>query len=314
MPPDEVDVADEGLAGWVAEVRAATGPTYQTLGAQGLRAASRARAITRARGPDLPFVQDLAADGGLPLRLYRPALDARPLVVFLHGGGFVMGDLDSHDSLCRQLARTADVAVLAVDYRLAPEHPAPAAVDDAVTTFEWALGHAQELGGQPHAGGALAGDSAGGALAVLAAVRLVERGSVPSGLLLAYPNADLTLSEPSVEEEGQGWGLEADELHWFVEQWVPDPARRTDPEVSPLRARLAGLPATLIATAEHDPLRDEGEALADGMRAAGVEVDHRPHPGLVHGFLGLGQVSPAAARAGRDLFQLFGRLVHRQLR
>jgi acetyl esterase len=160
----------------------------------------------------------------------------------------VIGDLESHDAICRRLAHFGDVAVLAVDYRRAPEHPAPAAVDDAVQAFGWARFRPDELGGVAAAGIGLAGDSAGGALAVLAAVRLRDQGTPAAGLLLAYPNADLTLSEPSVTSEGHGWGLEADDARWFNAHWVPDPARRADPSVSPLQADLTGLPPTQPAS------------------------------------------------------------------
>jgi acetyl esterase len=117
----------------------------------------------------------------------------------------------------------------------------------------------------------------------------------------------MTLSEPSVLGEGHGWGLEADDLRWFVQQWIPDPGCRADADLSPVHADLAGLPPAVIATAGHDPLRDEGDTLARLLRTAGADVRHMPHPGLVHGFLGLGHISPAAARAGQELFDLFGR-------
>ena len=217
-----------------------------------------------------------------------------------------MGDLESHDGTCRRLARIADVTVLAVDYRLAPEHPGPAAVDDVVGAFVWARNHLQELGSDPEAGVALAGDSSGGALAVLAAVRLHAGGMTPSALLLAYPNADMTLRGDSVTQEGHGWGLETDDLRWFVEQWLSDPDRSDDPQVSPAHADLTGLPPTLLATAEHDPLRDEGNALAQQLHDVGVEVQHVQNRRLVHGFLGLSHVSEAAAEAGRVLFDRFG--------
>jgi acetyl esterase len=274
-----------------------------------LREAARARAAARPAGPDLPFVEQRQTDAGLPLRLYRPDREPRPLVLYLHGGGFVLGDLDSHDAICRWLAQIADVVVLAVDYRRAPEHPGPAAVDDAVSGFGWAMTHLDELGADPLAGIALAGDSSGGALALLAAVDLRRQLTIPSALLLVCPNTDMTLSNPSVQQEGHGWGLETDDLRWFVEQWVPDPRRRDDPEVSPLHANLAGLPPALIVTAEHDPLRDEGDALAEALRDAGVQVHHVPLAGLVHGFIGLGQVSPAAALASHTVFEQFGALV-----
>lgn len=304
--PDGLGLADEGLVRWVSEVRRSVGPSCREAGAQRLRAAGRARTASRPRGPELPLVQDLRTEQGLAVRLYRPTQDLRPTVLYLHGGGFVMGDLESHDGTCRRLARIADVTVLAVDYRLAPEHPGPAAVEDTVGTFVWARQHLQELGGDPEAGVALAGDSSGGALAVLAAVRLHVGGMTPSALLLAYPNADMTLTRDSVTQEGHGWGLEADDLRWFVEQWLPDPDRCDDPQVSPAHADLAGLPPTLLATAEHDPLRDEGNALAQQLRDVGVEVQHVQNSGLVHGFLGLSHVSEAAAEAGRDLFDRFG--------
>jgi len=299
-------VADEGLARWVAQVRQDSGPSCREMGAQGLRKASRRRAGSRPRGPQLPLVQDLRTEAGLPLRLYRPALQPRPAVLYLHGGGFVMGDLDSHDSTCRRLARTADVMVLAVDYRLAPEDPGPAAVEDAVSAYDWVAEHLADLGGDLAAGVALAGDSSGGAVALLAAVRLRDAGRLPSALLLAYPNVDMTLAQPSVDQQGHGWGLEAEDLCWFVEQWVPDPDCRNDPIVSPRHADLAALPPTVLATAEHDPLRDEGDALVRQLREGNVDVEHLPHPGLVHGFLGLGHLSPAAAQAGEALFARFG--------
>jgi acetyl esterase len=301
-------VADEGLARWLAGVRRAGSPANRDLGVHRLRSGARQRDESRPPGPYLPFVRDLAI-GDLPARLYRPAPQPRPLVIYLHGGGFVLGSLASHDATCRQLARTADVTVLALDYRLAPEHPAPAAVDDAALAFASASGNLAMLGGDPDSGVGLAGDSAGGAVAVLAAVRLRAAGTPATSLLLAYPNADMTLSEPSVTAEGHGWGLETGNLRWFVEQWVPDPARRADPAVSPVHADLHGLPPAVIATAGHDPLRDEGEMLARLIAAGGAEVRYRPHPGLVHGFLGLGAESPAAAEATEQLFRDYGELV-----
>lgn len=310
---DLAGLADAGLARWVAEVRQASGPSWREAGAAALREDSRRRAAARPPGPALPLVRDLSTAGGsrpgLPLRLYRAATEPRRLVLYLHGGGFVLGDLESHDGICRRLARIADVAVLAVDYRRAPEHPGPAAVDDAVTAFVWAQARPDELGALAAAGIGLAGDSAGGALALLASVRLRAEGRQPAALLLAYPNADMTLSEPSVWQEGHGWGLEADDVRWSVAQWIPDPARRTAADLSPVHAELGGLPPTVIATAEHDPLRDEGGALARLMRAAGVNVSFVPHPGLVHGFLGLAHISAAAERAGDELLGRFGRLL-----
>ena len=302
-------LADEALARWVAEGRQSPAPPARKAGVRALRKASALRAAARPREPVLPLVQDLALGEGPGLRLYRAALEPRPLVLYFHGGYFVMGGLDSHDSICRRLAHTADLAVLAVDYRLAPEHPWPAGVDDAVRAYGWARSRTEELGGAADAGVGLAGDSAGGAIALLAAVQARDQGTPASALLLAYPNADLTLSMPSVRTEGRGWGLEADDLRWAVRQWVPDPGLRADPRVSPVHADLAGLPPALVATAERDPLRDEGDALSRRMHEARVPVAHVRHPGLVHGFLGLADVSPAAGQASQELFRRFGQII-----
>ena len=305
------DVADEALAEWLADLRSDPGPSCEELGVESLRQSSTARAAARPRGPDLALVRDVTIDGVLGGRLYRSSSDPRPLVMFLHGGGFVLGDLDSHDRICRRLAVRCDVAVLAVDYRRAPESPAPAAVDDAVRAFGWALRHEGELGADPSLGIALAGDSSGAALAALAAIRLRDAGQGASALLLVNPHLDMTLSQPSMDEKGEGWGLGAEAVGWFVEQWVPDPDRRADPQVSPLFADLAGLPPTMVATAEHDPLRDDGEEFALRLMSSGVTFEHCRLRGMVHGFMNLDDVSPAAARAGDDVLQRFARLLPR---
>jgi acetyl esterase len=312
LGPDAAVLADDGLRAWVLAVRSASAPSAESIGVDALRAAQRARAAIRPTGPAVHHIEDLVAADRIPVRVYRPSDDPRPVVLFAHGGGFVMGDLDSHDSTCRRLAVTADVIVVSVGYRLAPEHPGPAAVDDVCAAYDWALGQDQLFAATDDRRAALAGDSAGGAIAVLAAVRLVSAGKRPLALLLAYPNADMTMSGGSVQEKGAGWGLDGSDLAWFVQAWVPDEARRRDGRVSPLHADLAGVPPTILTTAEHDPLRDEGRALAERMRAAGVSVEHLHEGGLVHGFLGLGTVSAAAADAGQDLFARFGRLLRDQ--
>jgi acetyl esterase len=255
------------------------------------------------------MVKYLVTDRGTPVRLYRPVLELRPLVLFLHGGGFVFGDLNTHDGICRRLSLKADVAVLAVDYRRAPEYPGPTAVQDAVAAVTWASEHLPELGGSTEYDIGLAGDSAGGAIALLAAAQLTGGTLVASALLLTYPNTDMTLSHPSVTEKGSGWGLDEADLAWFVEQWAPDPTRRDDPAISPIHASLKGLPATMLITAEHDPLRDEGEALVAALKKSRVPVQHQREPGLVHGFLGLTHISPAADRAADQIFTDFGRFL-----
>jgi acetyl esterase len=265
-----------------------------------LRNSSRRRAAARPQGPALTEVEDLHGPDGLPLRHYRPSRQARPLVVFAHGGAFVIGDLDTHDRTCRRIADACDVEVLAVDYRRAPEHPYPAAVEDVAAVLRWA---------RP---AAVAGDSAGGYLATMACLRLRDEGDpVPALQILICPNTDLTLAQPSIIDKGTGYALDADFLAWAVTQWMPDPAGRAS--ASPLLAPdLHGMPDTLIVTAEHDALRDEGDAYADRLAQAGVRVVHRQEPGLVHGFIqNMDLTSPEAASAHDRLFDDIAALIHR---
>lgn len=269
-----------------------------------LRRAQRRRVEARPPGPEIASVEDLTVGStAVRGRLYRPSAAAASLVVFLHGGMWTIGDLDSHDRACRRLALRTGAAVLSVDFRLAPEHPWPAAVDDCVDVVRWAAAGGLAgagIGGQT----VVMGDSSGGNLAALTCLRLRDGGGpLPAAQILAYPNTDLTLSYPSVRTMATGWGLAADDVAWGAEQWVPDPSRRGDPEVSPVfAADLGGLPPAVVVTAEHDPLRDEGDAYAARLAAAGVPVRHRCEAGMVHGFLTLDTVSPAAAAAGDRVF------------
>ncbi|WP_331766788.1 alpha/beta hydrolase [Embleya sp. NBC_00896] len=298
-------LADPELTAYIESERHASGPTPRQVGAVEARRLQRLRAATRPAGPALAEVTEVTVDGPVPVstRLYRPTLEPTPLVVFLHGGMWTIGDLESHDGLCRRLAVAARAAVLAVDYRRAPEHPWPAAIDDGVAVFRWAAEHAVELSGTTHPP-AIAGDSSGGNLAALICLRLRDQGGpLPAVQILACPNTDLTLSRPSTRTKATGWGLTTDAVAWGIENWVPDPRRRADPAVSPLFAvASAGLPPAVIVTAEHDPLRDEGDEYAARLRAAGVPVRHRCEPGMVHGFLTLAAIAPSAAAAGERLF------------
>jgi acetyl esterase len=297
-------LADEGLAEYIATVRADPGPSARQLGSLALRAESAGRSADRPSGPELASVVDHPAgsDASVRTRLYRPTLDPRPLLIYFHGGGWTLGGLESHDRTCRRLARRADVAVLAVDYRRAPESTWPAALDDAVTVLRWARRQAPALVGSSVVG--VAGDSAGGNLATLVCLRMRDAGEPqPAAQLLAYPNTDLTFSRPSVVTKRTGWGLDADDALWFAEQWVPDQTQRSHPRVSPLlEPDLAGLAPAVVVTAEHDPLHDEGDAYAVALMTAGVTTTHRCEVGLVHGFLGLDLVSPTAATASDRYF------------
>lgn len=303
-------LADVELAAFVEGGRQMAGPTARQLGPAAMREAQRERVKSRPRGPELASVEDIAIPGGVVVRLYRPTLDPCPLVVFLHGGMWTIGDLESHDRVCRRLSVGAQVVVVAVDFRRAPEHPWPTAVDDATHVVRWAFDHQARLAGADRAL-VIAGDSSGGNLAALTCLRLrAESGPLPSAQALAYPNTDLTLSQPSVAVNASGWGLSADDVAWGAELWVPDPAMRADPRVSPLCARdLSGLPPAVIVTAEHDPLRDEGDLYARRLADAGVPVQHRCEPKMIHGFLTLDTVSPAAAQAGERLFADVVRLI-----
>ncbi len=256
------------------------------------------RARQRPRGPEMHAVSELRI-GGVAARLYRPVAGRAPLVVYLHGGGWTIGSLETHDRVCRRLADGSGAAVLAIDYRLAPEHPWPASVDDTVSALQWVASGPPELGEAPDAV-AVAGDSAGGTLAALACLRLREEdpAALPDLQVLLYANTDLTGAQPSMREKAAGWGLDAETVRFFNSQWVPDRVRWPDPGVSPLHAPdLSGLPKALIVTAEHDPLRDESEAYARRLRDAGVEAVLRREPGLIHNFMMLDEVSPACGAA-----------------
>lgn len=229
--------------------------------------------------------------GPLALRAYRPhsAHAELPALVFFHGGGWVVGDLDTHDHLCRHLAFAGDVVVLAVDYRLAPEHPFPAAVDDCLAAFRWAHANAAELGLDP-ARVAVGGDSAGGNLAAVVCLAARDDGpALPAFQLLIYPCVDFTADNASLRDNATGYLLTRTALEQFYDWYAGTTQDRRDWRVSPQWAAThAGLPPALVQTAEFDPLRDEGIAYAETLRAAGVAVEHRQYAGMVHGFARMG--------------------------
>jgi acetyl esterase len=234
--------------------------------------------------------------GPIPARLYMPeslpAETAVPLLLYFHGGGWVIGDLDTHDDTCRFLAATAGTAVLAIDYRLAPEHPFPAAVEDAWAAFAWAVSNGAGLGIDPGRI-AVGGDSAGGNLA--AVVSLLARaggGATPAMQLLIYPPTDSVGDLPSRRLFAKGFLLTKNDMDLFERAYLPPGSDATDPRVSILLAPdLRDLPPAYVATAGFDPLRDEAEAYALRMREAGVRVALRRHPGLTHSFVNLTAIS-----------------------
>ena len=292
-------LADPELTVFISEFNALHLPPAAEAGAAAMRAASEQRTATRPKGPEMAAVRNFTVPLGCPARLYRPTASTKALALYLHGGGWVIGDLDTHDRACRRLAATSGVSVLALDYRRAPEHPWPAAVDDAISTLQWIASQPAELQGTGSTV-VIAGDSAGGTTAALACLRIRDEApeAAPDAQLLIYANTDLGSSGGSMDEKGHGYGLDVADIDWFASQWVPDPAMLTDPHVSPLHTPdLAGVPTAIVITCEHDPLRDQGEAYARRLRQAGVPTSLRREPGMVHNFMLWDTISPACAAA-----------------
>ncbi len=238
------------------------------------------------------------AEGPLRARVYRPdAPTPTPTLVFFHGGGWVIGSIETHDLQTRLLCRDAQVTVLSVEYRLAPENRWPAGLEDALAATAWAFDNIDRLGA--YAGRvAVGGDSAGGNLAAIVAQELRDR---VAAQLLIYPGIDFAGDYPSRSENGEGYFLTQEEIGWFSLSYLPSLEVIEDPRVSPIRGELAGAPPAVIVTAEYDPLRDEGNAYADALAKAGVPVTHRCFDGMIHGFFGWGPISEAAATANRTV-------------
>jgi acetyl esterase len=300
---------DPELQVLVDMVNAAPAPPASEQGAQGLREAFNLLATMLGDGDESVAAEELVVDLGertLRARSYRPAtVDPQAgTVVWFHGGGFVIGSLDTHDAICRDLAAASAWPVLAIDYRLAPEHPYPAAHDDAEAALRWLAAHAAQLDLDPDRV-VLAGDSAGANLAIATARRLRDQPEPGLRVVLAalvYPVADVAdpASHPSYVANGEGYLLTAETMTFFVDSYLPDVAHRFGADASPLRADdLAGLPPTLVVTAEYDPLRDEGEALAAALTDAGVAVQLERFDGAVH--MALQLVGTQVGRRMRDV-------------
>jgi acetyl esterase len=255
------------------------------------------------------LVEDLTIPGPggpIPVRHFRPAGTAAgatlPALVWYHGGGWVMGDLDTHDGICRALANAAGAAVVSVDYRRPPEAKFPAAADDCYAVLGWLAQHGERLR-IDGARLAIGGDSAGGNLAAVTALQARERsGPAIRQQVLVYPVTDFTRAHASYRERAEGYGLTAAAMAWFIEQYLNGAAEVRDWRASPLHARdYRGLPPAFVITAGYDVLRDEGRAYAAALERAGVPSVHRPFDGMIHGFLGMGRLIDAAAVATEEI-------------
>jgi acetyl esterase len=247
--------------------------------------------------------------GKIPMRVYRPVgRGPWPVLVFFHGGGWVIGSVRTHDIACRELCMKAGVVVVSVDYRLAPEHPFPAGLDDCLAVTRWVQSHTDELDGNPKRI-VVGGDSAGGNFAAVISGELAEDRPL-AGQLLVYPATDMTAEYPSMSEFASGYFLDAPAIEFFTRSYVTDPEQVGDPRMSPIHnPKLSALPPTVVITAEYDPLRDSGEAYAAALRDAGVPVTARRFDGLTHGFLHFGPVAPTAQSAVDDTCELLKTLV-----
>ncbi|SSC22191.1 alpha/beta hydrolase, partial [Klenkia terrae] len=248
------------------------------------------------------------SEGDLKARVYRPEGEGPfPTVIFFHGGGWVIGDLDTHDNMARNVCKGSSAVVVSVDYRLAPEHPFPAAADDAVASARWIAQHLDEFGGDQRLG--LVGDSAGGNLAAVVAQVLHADGTALVAQFLIYPAVDAEGEYPSRVENAKGYFLEKDTMDWFYGHYAGAWDDAKNARLSPLHADLTGLPPAVVVTAEFDPLRDEGEAYGEALRAAGVAADVHRYDGMIHGFFDMGAISPAAQKAIDESSARFGELL-----
>ncbi|TBV77114.1 alpha/beta hydrolase [Pseudoxanthomonas winnipegensis] len=306
-PFDPARLAPDVLQALATIAAAADGkPPLHTLPPPAMRAAYRE--ITTMLGGDawpMSDVRDFQADGPLgpiPLRRYLPTGATAPsaAVVYLHGGGWILGDLDSHDKVCRRLAQAAGCAVIAVDYRLAPEYPAPAGPEDVLAAIRWLAAHAAELGLDP-ARLAVAGDSAGGGLTAMACHALRGSAVALRAQVLIYPGTELSSAGdafPSRRRNGAVPPLTLELMQAMSGPFLSSGLDPRDVRLSPLQATdFSGLPPALVFTAECDPLLDDGRLYAEALRAAGVPVEYVELPGMVHGFIEMAGAVPAAAQA-----------------
>jgi acetyl esterase len=297
---------DPGAQQVIALIQAAGRPPYETVGhMEARRLYLEARRVLQPDPAPIGEMRDLTAPGPagpIAIRLYRAraakAGEAQPALIYFHGGGWVIGNLDSHDGVCRGLANGADCTVLSVDYRLAPEDKFPAAIDDAVAATEWIAENAASLGIDREKL-AVGGDSAGGNLSAVVALNARDKGAPKLRFqLLIYPACDMAMTHPSIAERAEQLPLTRATLKWFIDLYLRSAADADDWRASPLKANsLANLPPAYVLTAGCDPLCDEGEAYAAALKVAGVPVQVKRFDGQIHGFMTMGKFIPDAAKA-----------------
>ncbi|MCK5444036.1 MAG: alpha/beta hydrolase [Rhodospirillaceae bacterium] len=303
MPSGEDTALDPQVKAAIAAAKARGDVPWETLSVDDARTAYiAANQATVGATIAVQAVQDLRLDlpgRTIAARLYRPEAGANPaLIIFFHGGGFVLGNLESHDNLCRRLCRDTGALVLAIDYRLAPEHPCPAAADDAFDSVRWAKDNGATIGwGGDHL--ALSGDSAGANLAAVTAIRMRDTGETSaSAQVLIYPVADTFTDTPSYQRCAEGYRLTRSLMTWFLDHYLPEGMDRTTPIAAPLRTPdLSNLPPALVITAGFDPLGDEGHAYAERLKAEGCKVEHMHFPGMIHGFCNMFGILDTGATA-----------------
>ncbi len=295
---------DQNIARLLSEAAAADPRGIEELSVEEARVRGGSVSVASVPFEDVAEVRDVAvsAEPLIGARLYRPAAGRLPLLVYFHGGGWVVGSVALSDNSCRALANASGCAVLSVEYRLAPEHPYPAAADDAYAAMAWAADHASELGidsGRI----AVGGSSAGGNLAAVVSLMARDRkGPRLRAQYLHVPVVDHDFTRPSYRANETGMGLTRKGMEWFWKNYVPDVKTRDEPYASPLRAKdLRGLPPAIVVTAECDPLRDEGAAYAERLRGAGVPVTYMEYAGMVHAFMGWSSAVPVGAKAIREV-------------
>jgi acetyl esterase len=302
---------DPDAAAVFAAFQEAGRPPYETLSpAEAREFYLQSRIVTNPEPPELQSVAPLAIPsphGSIPARIYTPktlrkAGGLAPGLVFFHGGGWVIGDLDSHDVVCRKLADEGQLIVISVDYRLAPEHKFPAAVDDAIAATKWIASHAGQLGIDA-ARLCVGGDSAGGNLAAVVAIAARDGdGPALAAQVLIYPATDFAMTHPSHREPETSILLTHSVIPWFRDHYLNGAADVHDWRASPARAKtLVGLPPAYVLTAGADPLRDEGDEYAQRLKQAGVAVTHRTFPGQFHGFFTMGKLLQQANVAAGEI-------------